>query len=108
MVNPDQKHWVDEIDMVEFAINLSMLLATTGYLPFELNYGYTPSMIKEIRNNEVVAQGIKVFTLAALQNLADVHDTIIESQVFQTHTTNKCRKEEPKISAGDLVYLQKT
>jgi len=104
VVNPDQKNWVNKIDMVEFTIN-SSVSATTGYSPFELNYGYAPSMIKEIRNDEVVAQGIKAFALAALQNLADVHDAIIESRVFQTHTANKCRKEEPKISAGDLVYL---
>jgi len=38
-------------------------------------------MIKEIRNDEVVAQGIKAFALAALQNLVDAHDAIIESQV---------------------------
>ncbi len=62
-------------------------------------------MIKEIQSNEIVAQGIKAFALIALQNLVDAHNTIIKPQVFQIHTTNKRQKEEPKISAGDLVYL---
>jgi len=88
VVNPDQKNWVDKIDMVKFAIN-SSISATTGYSLFELNYGYAPSMIKEIQNDEVVAQGIKAFALATLQNLVDAHDAIIESRVFQTHTANK-------------------
>jgi len=90
--------------MVEFAIN-SSISETTGYAPFELNYSYMPSMIKEIRSDEAAAQGIKVFALTALQNLADTHDSIIEARVFQTRAANKLRKEEPKISNGDLVYL---
>jgi len=51
MVNPNQKNWIDKVD--EFAIN-SSILKTTGYAPFELNYGYMPSMIKEIWSDEAV------------------------------------------------------
>ncbi len=47
VVNHNQSNWVDKIDMVEFAIN-SSISTTTGYSPFELNYGYMPSMIQEI------------------------------------------------------------
>ena len=47
VVSHDQKNWIDKVDMVEFAIN-SSVSGTTGYAPFELNYGYMPSMIKEI------------------------------------------------------------
>jgi len=94
VVSHDQKNWIDKIDMVEFVINLS-ISETTGYSPFELNYGYMPSMIKEIRNDKIVSQGIKAFAASALQNLADAHDAIIEAQTFQTHAANKLRKEEP-------------
>ena len=90
--------------MIEFVIN-SSISATTGYSPFELNYSYMPSMIQEIRWEEAVAKGIKMFAATALQNLAEAHNMIIESRVFQTHSANKSRREEPKISAGDLVYL---
>ena len=39
VVSNVQKHWSDKCPMVEFAIN-SSINATTGYAPFELNYGY--------------------------------------------------------------------
>ena len=78
VVNHDQKNWVDKIDMVEFAIN-SSISETTGYSPFELNYGYMPSMIKEIRNDEIVSQDIRAFAASTLQKLTEAHDAIIEA-----------------------------
>ena len=48
LVHPDQKDWVEKVDMVEFAIN-SSVSESTGYAPFELSGGYMPSMI---RNSE--------------------------------------------------------
>ena len=39
VVSNDQRDWSDKCLMVEFAIN-SSINATTGYAPFELNYGY--------------------------------------------------------------------
>ena len=41
VVSNDQRDWSDKCPMVEFAIN-SSVNATTGYAPFELNYGYMP------------------------------------------------------------------
>ena len=41
VVDNDQKNWSEKCSMVEFAIN-SSINATTGYAPFELNYGYMP------------------------------------------------------------------
>ena len=104
LVQPDQKDWVEKIDMVEFAIN-SSISESTGYAPFELSGGYMPSMMKEIRSDEHFATGVKSFAATALQNLADAHDAIIEARCFQTRKANKHRGEEPKIARGDLVYL---
>ena len=104
IVRPDQMDWIDKIDMVEFAIN-SSISATTGYAPFELNGGYMPAMLKEVRGNEIVAQGVKTFAATALEYLADAHDAIIEARTFQTAAANKLRKDEPKIAIGNLVYL---
>ena len=104
LVQPDQKDWVNKIDMVEFAIN-SSVSESTGYAPFELNGGYMPSMIREIRKDENFARGIKSFAATALYNLADAHDAIIEARTFQTENANKRRKDEPAIAEGELVYL---
>jgi len=92
------------VDLTEFAINAS-ISATTGYAPFELNGGHMPSMIREIRSDEAIPKGIKDFANQALQNLADAHNAIIESRVFQAKNANTKHSEEPKIKAGDLVYL---
>jgi len=104
VVKPDQKDWITKVDMVEFAIN-SSVSDTTGYAPFELNGGYMPSMIKEIRNDETFAQGVKAFALTALHNIADAHDAIIEARVFQAENANKRRRNDPMITKGSLVYL---
>ena len=90
--------------MTEFAINVSMS-GTTKFAPFELNGGYMPSMIREVRSGQAIPNGIKVFAMQALQNLAEAHDTIIETRAFQTRRANNARGEEPSISKGDLVYL---
>ena len=103
-VRPDQKDWIEKIDMVEFAIN-SSVSATTGYAPFELNNGYMPRMMKEFRNAETMSKGIKEFAARALQNVAAAHDAIIEARTFQTFYSNQKREEEFKLNKGDLVYL---
>jgi hypothetical protein len=64
MVQPDQRDWAEKIDMVEFAIN-SSISETTGYAPFELGGGYMPSMMKEIRGNEIFAKGVRSFAITA-------------------------------------------
>ena len=64
-----------------------------------------PSMIKEICLDEAIPKGIKDFTSQALQNLADTHNAIIETRVFQMKNANKQCSEELGIKAGDLIYV---
>jgi hypothetical protein len=78
---------------------------TMGYAPFELNGGYMLSMIHEICSDSAIAKGVKEFAHQALLNLANVHDTIIETCIFQTHHANNCQSSELKITQGDLVFL---
>jgi len=104
VIRHDQKDWVDQTDMTEFAINAS-ITETTKFAPFKLTGGYMPSMLKEICSNNAIPVGIWAFTEAALQNLADAHDSIIEAQVIQTHHMNARCVAEPEIQEGTLVYL---
>jgi hypothetical protein len=82
VVRHDQKDWVDCVDMTEFTINVS-ISETMKYVPFELNRGYMPSMIKELCTDKVIPKKIKAFTYQAMQNLVEVHDTIIGARVVQ-------------------------
>lgn len=103
-IRPDQKDWLTKVPIVEFALN-SSINETTGFAPFELTYGYIPSMLLEIRDKKNIPVGIRAFAIQAMQNLFDAHDAIIESRVFQTHQANKRRGPEPKIAIGSKVYL---
>lgn len=103
-VRADQKDWVDKIDMTEFAINAS-ISGTTRYAPFELNGGYMPNMLRELRPGDKTPRAIKKFARNALANLAEAHDAIIESRVLQTFYANKKRSDDPPLKSGDLVYL---
>lgn len=64
-----------------------------------------PSMIKEIRKDAAIPKGVRAFAQAALQNLAEAHDSIIEARVIQTSYANKKRRSDPQITTGTLVYL---
>ena len=89
--------------MVEFAIN-SSVNATTGYAPFELNYGYMPRSGQHI-SADTTFKGVKQFAQQAVWNLLDGHDAILEHRIEQTHYSNKHHKPGIKYQINDLVYL---
>ena len=90
--------------MTEFAINVSVS-KTTWYVPFKLNMGYMPSMIREVWSSDIIVKDIRSFAADALQNLAAAHDAIIEARVIQTHMANKKCVDELTYAPRDLVYL---
>jgi len=96
VVHHDQKDWMDQVDLTEFAINVS-IAEMTKFALFELNGGYMPSMLKEILSDNSILRGIQAFTENALQHLADAHGAIIEACVFQTNCTNKHCTEDLNI-----------
>ncbi|KAI0069685.1 hypothetical protein K474DRAFT_1572047, partial [Panus rudis PR-1116 ss-1] len=78
--------------------------ASTGYAPFELNYGYMPRTMTLAHTTEALP-GLRDFADRARQNLMDAHDAIIASRVFQTTQANRRRSDHPSIEVGTLVYL---
>lgn len=111
MVRPDQTDWVKKVPMVEFALN-SSVSSTTGFAPFELNYGYMPVMMRTLER-EPALPGVKEFAEQALANVRQAHDAIIASRVSQTHQANKDRRAEngridPDFEVGKLAYLSTT
>ena len=104
MVRPDQRDWSDKTPMVEFALN-SAISSSLGFAPFELNYRYSPTINPGFTPELSTVPGVKHFVSRTLQNLADAHDSIIESQVRQTHYANHHRRKDDTFAAGDLVYV---
>ena len=79
VVQSDQRNW---INLTEFAINTSVS-ETIWYASCKLNGGYMPSMIWKIWSNDVIPKGIRDFADRALQNLANMHDTIRQTCMTQ-------------------------
>ena len=104
MVKPDQSDWEDHIALAEFAIN-SSVSASTGFAPFELTYGYMPTMLGNIQVAGEAAPGVRAFGQAALRNLALAHDAILEHRALQTHYANQTRRPENPFAEGDMVYI---
>ena len=71
---------------VKFALNSSMSVST-GYVPFELNYGYIPQLGQHLRT-DMTFVGVKQVTQQVLWNVMMAHDAIIASHVTQTHHVN--------------------
>jgi hypothetical protein len=103
MVGPTQTDWAELLSQVEFAIN-STKSATTGYSPFELNYGYAPRVLAAFSVEET-APGIRDFAIKAQNNLIKAHDAIIAARVRQAHHANKSRRDHGNYEIGELVYL---
>ncbi|EIM79064.1 uncharacterized protein STEHIDRAFT_34298, partial [Stereum hirsutum FP-91666 SS1] len=82
----------------------STVSSSTGYAPFELNYGYMPRWMTT-PVGESPYRGVSYFAERARANLLRAHDAIIESRVNQTYYANKKRRESPEFFKGQLVYL---
>ena len=104
MVRPDQRDWSEKIPMVEFALN-SAISSSSGFAPFELNYGYMPSLNPGLTLEPGGVPGVKHFVAHVLQNLADAHNAIIKSRVRQTHNANCHRHEDDAFAVGDPVFM---
>ena len=71
--------------MMEFALNSSMS-TSTGYAPFELNYGYIPQLEQRLHTNtNSKFVGVHQFVEQALWNIMATHDAIIAAHMMQTY-----------------------
>jgi hypothetical protein len=57
VIDPDQKDWVKKSPLIEFAIN-SSINSATGLVPFKINNGYMPIMMKEVKDSERTPSGV--------------------------------------------------
>jgi hypothetical protein len=82
LIKPDQKDWVRRCPLIGFAINLSIGNATR-LAPFEINCGYMPTIMKEVKIDNRIPPGIRTFAQNTLKNMALAHDMLIETPVHQ-------------------------
>ncbi len=87
-VCPDQRDWVLQLPMTEFALN-SSANKSMGYAPFELIYGHMPQMAITLLPTNF--PGVKAFAQHALDHLQGTHNAIIKSHIDQLILANKHR-----------------
>lgn len=105
VIKPDQSDWYTKLPMVEFAIN-SSVNKSTGFTPFELNYGYIPTLRGLLdRVPTSFKPGVRHYAEKAQSHLLTAHDAIIAARVSQTYQANKHRRKEPTYQVGDRVWL---
>lgn len=91
--------------MVEFAINSAQSKSTT-FAPFELNYGYIPTLrglLAEVPTE--YKPGIRSYAARARTNIMEAHDAIIAARVAQTFYANCQRRIDDPYSINDKVWL---
>ena len=89
VIQPDQSDWYEKLPMVEFAINSSEN-KSTGYTPFELNYGYIPTLWGLLDRVPVLFKpGVRHYAEKAQSYLMAAHNAIIAARINQTHHANK-------------------
>jgi hypothetical protein len=103
MVASDQHDWAQQLPAVELAIN-SSISASTGFAPFELNYGWLPCLI----STPVVTtpyKGVQQWAEWAAEDLERAFDAIIMSCVTQHKQANsRHRADDPLLEVGSKAY----
>src|SRR6202000_3567975 len=100
-VRPDQKDWVIKLPAIEFALN-SARSSTTGFSPFQLNYGRNPSPMIWDAHDEF--PGVRKFAEKMKMAIMSAHNSIIAARVVNTVRVNhKWAKVDHKV--GVLVSL---
>ena len=100
-VKPDQKDWVTKLPAIEFAMN-SAWVNTTGFSPFQLNYGRNLSPM--IWKGQDEFPGVRKFAEQMKLAVMNAHDEIIAAQVVNTVQANR-KRVTAHHQLGDLVYL---
>ena len=100
-VGLDQRDWAVKLPAVEFAIN-SARSSTTGFSPFQLNYGRNPSSM--IWKSEDEFPGVQKFAKQMKLAVMSAHDAIIASRIKNTVQANR-KRAIANYKKGDLVYL---
>ena len=100
-VRPDQKDWVIKLPAIEFALN-SARSSTTGFSPFQLNYGRNPSPM--IWRGQEEYPGVRKFAEKMKLAIMSAHDSIIAARVVNTVQANR-KWSFATYKVGDLAYL---
>jgi len=103
VVDDYQTNWVAQLPLVEFAMN-SSVSESTGYAPFESNYGWLPRLMQGM-GEEPSHAGIAQI----IENIKDVldktYDKLATQRARQAMQANKRRRDGQQFQEGEEVLL---
>ena len=105
IVDVRQQNWVECVPHVQFRMNCTKS-STTGYTPFELTYGYVPTLFPVLQDMPVgTSAEAKAFLEKTATARKDAEDAIVVARLKQTNYANESRGATPVYKPGDKVLL---
>lgn len=92
LVDSAQNNWADILPATELAIN-SSISSSTGFAPFELNYGWIPRLI-HYPTIDTSLRGVQLLAQQAAENIDHAFDGIIASHIYMCGQANKKRRQD--------------
>ena len=85
----------------------SQTSSTSGFSPFEMLYGFNPTMMHgtDTSNGHSPFKGVDDYHEQIKLNMMAAHDAIIAARTRQTTQANKDRSVTPPYQVGEMVYL---
>lgn len=104
-LNFQQDNWVDLLSSAEFAFNNS-ISATTGFTPFESNYGYHPraDFLTSTSKSSIKNPSAESFIHTISNNHQILYERLLKSKVKISQDQNSIKFKEFKV--GDQVLLR--
>ena len=103
--NWEQDDWAMWLDIAEFAYNDSVH-ATTGFTPFEVNYGRHPSSGKWTPTGKGRRQPLAMdYARKTVELYRELKERLVKANEMQKKYADQHRKEEPEFRSGDKVLL---
>lgn len=103
-LNYKQNNWVELLPIAQYAYN-SAVSESTGFTPYQANYGFTPTIMNEPRTDERPAQT----ALERSKELKEIHEQLTQDLQFIAYRMakyyNNNRSSAPTFREGENVYL---
>ncbi|GAA5921705.1 hypothetical protein JCM1841_007097 [Sporobolomyces salmonicolor] len=103
-VSRQQRDWVRYLSTTEYVINAAVN-DSTGFTPFELVLGYTPSLSPSAASPPSSLPAVEAILEERKVKIREARDALAAAKVRQAEQSNKRRGEDPEFDVGDMVMV---
>ncbi|GAA5826735.1 hypothetical protein JCM11251_002873 [Rhodosporidiobolus azoricus] len=103
-VSRQQKDWVRFLPSTEYGINAAVN-KSTGYTPFDLVFGYTPTLLPLPLSPPSSLPAVKALLEERKSKVSEARNALAAAKVRQAEQANRRRGADPEFKVGDLVMV---